>query len=305
MPLVSWFPTPSYAHAVVSALDGVGNQLTNGITGQRATYDSRMAVTTIGAATYDGFSQGNGETVSRANPAASWTSASIGLVSQTSGTATHVFTRDTRGNALAARQGTNRLYYVLDATDSVIGVFDATGTFTGGYSYSPYGELRAATNHPVLNDNPLRFTSGLWDATAGLYRLGARYYDPSLGRFTQYDPTGQEPNPYLYAAGNPANFVDPTGTKPQWGSVVGALGAFVGITAALAVCSTGVGCIGLAALGGLYGGGAGGFVGGYMDGKRGSALREEVSDQAIYGFLGGLTGGAWKARGLAKAARGR
>ncbi|WP_309134950.1 RHS repeat-associated core domain-containing protein [Cellulomonas sp.] len=138
-------------------------------------------------------------------------------MSQTSGSTTHVFTRDTRGNVLAAKQGSNRLYYVQDATDSVIGVFDAAGGFTGGYSYSPYGELRAARDNPVIRDNPLRFSSGPWDAAANLYRLGARYYDPSLGRFTQYDPTGQEPNPYSYAAGNPANFVDPTGTKAKWG----------------------------------------------------------------------------------------
>uniref|UniRef100_UPI0010A8A049 RHS repeat-associated core domain-containing protein n=1 Tax=Cellulomonas telluris TaxID=2306636 RepID=UPI0010A8A049 len=99
-------------------------------------------------------------------------------------------------NVLAAKQGSNRLYYVQDATDSVIGVFDAAGGFTGGYSYSPYGELRAASDNPVIKDNPLRFASGLWDGAVNLYRLGGRYYDPSLGRFTQYDPTGQEPNPY-------------------------------------------------------------------------------------------------------------
>ncbi len=211
----------SSADTTAWAYDGVGNQLTHGISGQTATYDSRMAVTGIGATTFDGFDQGNSETSSRANPAASWTGASIGLVSQTSGASTHVFTRDTRGNALAARQGANRLYYVQDATDSVIGVFDATGAFTGGYSYSPYGELRTATDHPVITDNPLRFTSGLWDAAVNLYRFGARYYDPSIGRFTQYDPTGQEPNPYAYAAGNPVNYVDPSGTKVSGSKVLG------------------------------------------------------------------------------------
>ncbi|MFJ9622235.1 RHS repeat-associated core domain-containing protein [Streptomyces sp. NPDC101181] len=41
--------------------------------------------------------------------------------------------------------------------------------------------------------------------------MGARYYDPALGRFTQADPSGQEQNPYLYAAGDPVNRVDPTG----------------------------------------------------------------------------------------------
>lgn len=41
--------------------------------------------------------------------------------------------------------------------------------------------------------------------------MGARYYDPQLGRFTQPDPSGQETNPYLYAAGDPVNRTDPSG----------------------------------------------------------------------------------------------
>lgn len=42
--------------------------------------------------------------------------------------------------------------------------------------------------------------------------LGARYYDPTIGRFSQYDPTGQEGSPYAYAQGNPIALVDPDGT---------------------------------------------------------------------------------------------
>jgi hypothetical protein len=43
-----------------------------------------------------------------------------------------------------------------------------------------------------------------------LYKLGIRYYDPNLGRFTQPDPTGQDLH-YTYARNNPVNFVDPSG----------------------------------------------------------------------------------------------
>ncbi|WP_374206370.1 RHS repeat-associated core domain-containing protein [Streptomyces sp. WAC04114] len=41
--------------------------------------------------------------------------------------------------------------------------------------------------------------------------MGHRYYDPTLARFTQPDPSGQETNPYLYAAGDFINNSDPTG----------------------------------------------------------------------------------------------
>lgn len=30
---------------------------------------------------------------------------------------------------------------------------------------------------------------GYLDTTTGLYKLGVRYYDPSMGRFTRPDPT--------------------------------------------------------------------------------------------------------------------
>ena len=43
-----------------------------------------------------------------------------------------------------------------------------------------------------------------------MYKLGIRYYDPTLGRFTQPDPTGQDPH-YTYARNSPCNFVDSTG----------------------------------------------------------------------------------------------
>ncbi|WP_373559793.1 RHS repeat-associated core domain-containing protein [Streptomyces sp. TLI_55] len=53
--------------------------------------------------------------------------------------------------------------------------------------------------------------------------MGARYYDPQLGRFTQPDPSGQETNPYLYTGGDPINRTDPNGLLSPTG-VADALG---------------------------------------------------------------------------------
>ncbi|MFJ8150498.1 RHS repeat-associated core domain-containing protein [Streptomyces sp. NPDC096048] len=63
--------------------------------------------------------------------------------------------------------------------------------------------------------------AGAYADPTGLYKMGHRYYDPSLGRLTQPDPSGQEENAHLYAGGDPINNVDPTGlgflsTEADW-----------------------------------------------------------------------------------------
>lgn len=51
-----------------------------------------------------------------------------------------------------------------------------------------------------------------WDAQLSLYKMGTRYYDPTIGRFMQADPIeGGALNRYDYAAQNPINYIDPKG----------------------------------------------------------------------------------------------
>ena len=55
----------------------------------------------------------------------------------------------------------------------------------------------------------------------GLTHLGAREYDPTLGRFASVDPVmdltdPQQWNAYSYTNNNPVTFSDPTGFKPQF-----------------------------------------------------------------------------------------
>lgn len=59
--------------------------------------------------------------------------------------------------------------------------------------------------------NPWRYAGQYEDTTTGLYKMGARYYQPELGRWTQPDPSGLAGNAYAYVGGNPVNFVDPSG----------------------------------------------------------------------------------------------
>ena len=67
-----------------------------------------------------------------------------------------------------------------------------------------------------LSVNPLPefgFNSERMDSETGLQYLGARYYDPSIGRFTQEDPIRWGTNWYSYCGSDPVNNIDPSGLK--------------------------------------------------------------------------------------------
>ena len=72
--------------------------------------------------------------------------------------------------------------------------------------------------------NPYRF-AGAWgyrdDGDAGLLHLGARYYDPQVGRFISRDPVLSE-HPYLYCEHEPVSRVDPSGHFDIEAAIVGA-----------------------------------------------------------------------------------
>lgn len=76
-------------------------------------------------------------------------------------------------------------------------------------TFDPYGNLYASAG-----TNPAKFgyTGEYQDANKLLF-LRARYYDASVGRFFQADPSRQEQNPYLYGLGDPVNRVDPSGLR--------------------------------------------------------------------------------------------
>src|SRR4029079_2676504 len=56
-------------------------------------------------------------------------------------------------------------------------------------------------------------------AAFGISQLGARLYDPSIGRFISRDPlliprTASTTNPYAFADNDPVNASDPSGLQP-------------------------------------------------------------------------------------------
>ena len=77
------------------------------------------------------------------------------------------------------------------------------------YHYSAYGQTVASTGGETY-DNRIRYTGGYLNTDTGPYKPGIRYYDPAADRFTQPDPTGQDPG-YIYSGNNPLVNVDPSG----------------------------------------------------------------------------------------------
>ena len=73
-----------------------------------------------------------------------------------------------------------------------------------------FGETQEVINEV---EQPLRFQGQYYDKESGLHYNHWRYYDPTIGRYTQSDRLGlyDGPNTFAYVHGNPLKYVDPTG----------------------------------------------------------------------------------------------
>ncbi|MGA5732038.1 RHS repeat-associated core domain-containing protein [Streptomyces seoulensis] len=152
------------------------------------------------------------------------------------------FVRDPAGTLIGMTSGGNPYYYVTDNQGAPSVLVDNSGVKQGRWDYSPTGTARSGNTATV--DQPFGYTGAYLDSS-GLYKMGARYNDPTLGRFTQPDPSGQEFNPYLYAASDPVNNIDPTGLSNSSLEYVnfalGAIGAAAGIVGLVAASPVVVG----------------------------------------------------------------
>ena len=105
---------------------------------------------------------------------------------------------------------------ISDAIGSTREMVKDTQVVADAYSYNAWGEDFYQLVPPGTNKvrNPYRFGGkhGYYtDDSTGLQLLGARYYDPLIGRFITQDPAQDGLNWYAYAGNNPVGNVDPTG----------------------------------------------------------------------------------------------
>ncbi len=110
--------------------------------------------------------------------------------------------------ALAKKIGSSYYYYIYNAHGDVVMMTDESGNVVNSYSYDPWGVVTSETE---TVDNSIKYAGEYYDEETGLIYLRTRYYDPSIGRFTQEDPARDEWNWYSYCGNNPVMFVDPSG----------------------------------------------------------------------------------------------
>ena len=90
-----------------------------------------------------------------------------------------------RGVNLIRRTSTDETeYYLFNAHGDVVTTTNLNGTVNQEYDYDAFGNEKDPDN---LDTNPFRYCGEYLDAETGDYYLRARYYNPTIGRFTQQD----------------------------------------------------------------------------------------------------------------------
>jgi RHS repeat-associated protein len=116
------------------------------------------------------------------------------------------------GGLLATRENSQMRYYTYDGNGNVSEVLDASGTAQAHYEYDPFGNLTVSTG-AWANTNVWRFSTKPFDTAAGLYYYGLRFYDSTLGRWTNRDPLGEYGglNLHGFIYNSPINSIDAYG----------------------------------------------------------------------------------------------
>ncbi|MFN3650394.1 MAG: RHS repeat-associated core domain-containing protein [Armatimonadota bacterium] len=152
------------------------------------------------------------------------------------------YTRGGVTGLVSEREGSTSRTYHGDQLGSTRGLTNSSQSVTHSREYDAFGMTVAGTGLPT----PFGFVGGQGyqkDPDSGLMLLGARYYDPSVGRFISRDPIGYSGglNLYAYSSNNPVNATDPRGTHPGAAVLAPGAGAVAYMTMAAPLVVSGPG----------------------------------------------------------------
>jgi RHS repeat-associated protein len=106
------------------------------------------------------------------------------------------------------------VWYQTDIRGSVRNLTDNSGAVADTISYDGFGNVTTEST-PSFGDR-WKFTGRELDSETGLLENRWRYYNPSVGRWTNQDPIGineGDMNLYRYVQNNPTGNTDPSGEK--------------------------------------------------------------------------------------------
>ncbi|GLX65669.1 S8 family serine peptidase [Paenibacillus glycanilyticus] len=108
----------------------------------------------------------------------------------------------------------NKFYYLTNGHGDVVEIINSLGGIENQYKYDVWGN---PTTIKESVSNPFKYSGEYWDEDIALQYLGARWYDPGIGRFISEDTyegtlsNSLSLNLYTYVENNPLGYVDPTG----------------------------------------------------------------------------------------------
>ncbi|WP_278335194.1 RHS repeat domain-containing protein, partial [Clostridium beijerinckii] len=154
------------------------------------------------------------------------------------------YTYDSSDNLVSMNLNGVEYFYIRNAQNDIIGLFDKDGTQVASYSYDSWGKLifiKDGSGTDITNNtgsvgykNPYRYRGYMYDTETGLYYLQSRYYNPEWGRFINSDAAigsvGEllSHNLFAYCINNPVNMLDGDGNWPSWlDSITNAISSLV------------------------------------------------------------------------------
>jgi RHS repeat-associated protein len=116
------------------------------------------------------------------------------------------------GGLLARTDANGSTFYHADGAGNVTSLMDGQQNVVARYLYDPYGRLISKSG-ALADVNRYQFSSKEIHPASGLYYYGFRFYDPSLQRWINQDPIGEEGGISLYSFVNndPVTRVDGVG----------------------------------------------------------------------------------------------